>query len=78
MVAVRSLWLAQSGLSGSAPLNALFLPLHLSRARRARIACEFAAAVASRATTGKRADRRNGRHSVSARLLRNVDFTDHR
>ena len=34
MVAVRSLWLAQSGLSGSAPLNALLLPLpplHLER-----------------------------------------------
>jgi hypothetical protein len=38
----------------------------------------IAAAAASRATTGKRAPLSDREASVSARLLGNIDFTDHR
>jgi hypothetical protein len=37
----------------------------------------IAAAAASRATTGKRVPPSEREASVSARLLRNIDFTDH-
>ena len=38
----------------------------------------IAAAAASRATTGKRPPPSEWQASVSARLIRNIDFTDHR
>ncbi len=38
----------------------------------------IAAAAAGRATTGKRAPSSEWEASVSARLIRNIDFTDHR